>query len=152
MTELEKVREENKELKKENAKLILKLKDCICNSKSEEGTKVIKDVEEVGNVNEPGEVGEEDGDGRGEDLQNEVGEGNAEVIKVLPVKRKLRGKKIKVKYEELSEDIDDPNYSGQSCKMEKERKQDPKGPRCDKHDHHDNHDPNNLDPPTKSFF
>ena len=126
MTELEKVKEENQVLKKENAKLILRLKNCGCKSeiKPDEGTKVIKVVGE-GNVNEPGEVGEE-GEGRGEDLENEVGEGNAEVVKVKPVKRKLRGKNTKVHYnEELSEDNDDPdfsvgdepNYSGQSCKM-----------------------------------
>ena len=111
MTELEKVKEENRMLKRENARLRLKLKECESKPKiKHEG--VIK-IEEGGR----GEVGGKDEERRGEDSESVVGEGETEEVQAKPVKRKLRpsvrGKKAKVNYKEdkSDEDVDDPDVA-----------------------------------------
>ena len=70
MTELAKVKEENRMLKRENARLRLKLKECESKPKiKHEG--VIK-IEDVGGLKKPGEVGGKDEERRGEDSERVV--------------------------------------------------------------------------------
>ena len=110
MTEVKRVKEENKNLKKKVARLTLSLKDCKCKSKfkPEGGTIKMEGAEEVCSAKEPKEGGGEDEEGGG---SLERGEGSTKVVQAKPVKRKLRGKKTNENYnrEVGDEDIDDPD-------------------------------------------
>ena len=96
MTEVKRVKEENKNLKKKVARLTLSLKDCKCKSKFKpEGGTIKMESAEVCSAKEPKEGGGEDEEGRG---SLERGEGSTKVVQAKPVKRKLTGKKTNVNY------------------------------------------------------